>query len=241
MGILGEYPKDTMLARLKQEVANWQQADPRTPVVPALHYIATTAQLAPGKDNTYRLRMPHREIDRTIEYAKEIDALVFIDIQIGHSTLQRELPEFDEYLKRPDFHLGIDPEFSMKDGRRPGAVIGTMDAEDINYVSDHLARIVREHNLPPKMLVVHRFTRGMVTNYRNIKTRPEVQIVIDMDGWGPPNLKLDSYRAYVWEEPVQFSGIKLFYKNDIKAPPHTLMTPQELMKLRPLPMYIQYQ
>jgi hypothetical protein len=241
MGALGEYPKDVMLSKLREEVSRWEKADPETPVVPALHYIATTAQLAPGKDNTYRLRMPHREIDKTIEYAAGIGALVFIDIQVGHSTLQREVPEFLEYLKRPDFHLGIDPEFSMKDGSRPGAVIGSFDAEDINYVSDYLAKIVRENNLPPKLLVVHRFTRNMVTNYRNIRKHPEVQIIMDMDGWGPPKLKTDSYRSYIWQEPVQFAGIKLFYKNDIKAPPYAMMTPQQVMSLRPLPMYIQYQ
>jgi hypothetical protein len=129
----------------------------------------------------------------------------------------------------------------MKDGSRPGAVIGSFDAEDINYVSDYLAKIVRENNLPPKLLVVHRFTRNMVTNYRNIRKHPEVQIIMDMDGWGPPKLKTDSYRSYIWQEPVQFAGIKLFYKNDIKAPPYAMMTPQQVMSLRPLPMYIQYQ
>jgi ribosomal protein S2 len=34
------------------------------------------------------------------------------------------------------------------------------------------------------VLIVHRFTQGMVTNYKKIKTVPEVQVVMDMDGFG---------------------------------------------------------
>lgn len=241
MGILGELPKDSMLKRLKAEVEAWRKADPQTPVLPALHYIAVTAQLSPGRDSGYRLRMPHREIERTLAIAREVGALVFIDIQVGHSTLRRELPEFERFLKMPEVHFGIDPEFSMKGGQRPGAAIGTYDAEDVNYATEYLARIVRENGLPPKILVVHRFTQNMVTNYRKIVKRPEVQIVMDMDGWGAPAKKFDTYQGFIYREPVQFSGFKLFYRNDLKHPPHRLLTPTELLKLRPRPVYIQYQ
>jgi hypothetical protein len=241
MGILGELPKDQMLTKLKGEVAKWEKADPKTPVQPALHYIAVTAQGAPGKDGKYRLRMPFKEIDKVLAMAEEINAIVFIDIQVGLSTIQRELPEFEEYLKKPNVHLGIDPEFSMKGGQAPGKAIGTYDASDINFCTDYLAKLVKENNLPPKIFVVHRFTQAMVTNYRNIKTTPEVQIVMHMDGWGEPAKKVNTYRSFIHKEPVQFTGFKLFYKNDLKRPPHKFMEPQDLMKLKPLPMYIQYQ
>ena len=129
----------------------------------------------------------------------------------------------------------------MKDGSVPGKRIGTFDAEDINIVTEYLAQLVRDNNLPPKILIVHRFTQGMVTNYKNIKLRPEVQIVMDMDGWGPPELKFDTYQHYIRREPVQFTGFKIFYKNDIKRPPHRLLKPEDVMKLKPRPIYIQYQ
>lgn len=241
MGALGEYPKEEMFARLKQEVAEWEKADPATPVVPALHYIAVTAQPKPGADGGYRLRMPHREIEKTLSMAAEIGALVFVDIQVGHSTLREELPALEAFLSLPNVHLGIDPEFSMKGGQRPGAAIGTYDAEDINYASGYLAELVRKKGLPPKILVVHRFTQDMVTNYASIQTRPEVQVVMHMDGWGAPQRKLDTYRAHIQDKPVQYTGFKVFYKNDLKHPPHRLLTPQELVRLQPMPMYIQYQ
>lgn len=240
MGILGELPRKDMLKKLQEEVAVWQAADPSTPVVPALHYIAVTAQGAPGKGGKYRLRMPFHQIDSVLSMAKEINALVFIDVQVGLSTLKDEIPEFEQYLKMPNVHLGIDPEFSMKGGEAPGKVIGTFDATDINYTSNYLADLVKANNIPPKILVIHRFTQKMVTNYKQIKTQPEVQIVMDMDGWGYPAKKMTTYKEFVYKEPIQFTGFKLFYKNDLRDNSR-LMTPQEVLKQKPQPLYIQYQ
>lgn len=241
MGALGEYAPKEMLSRLNAEVKKWEKADPKTPVQPALHYIAVVAQGDPGKDGKHRFRMPEKHIDSVINMAKSINAIVFLDIQVSLSTIREELPLFEKYLKLPNVHLGIDPEFSMKAGAKPGSRIGTYDAADINYCSDYLAKLVKADKLPPKILVVHRFTRKMVTNTQNIKLRPEVQVVMHMDGWGEPELKKGTYRHFIFPEPVQFTGFKLFYKNDLKKAPNRLMTPEELLKLKPQPVYIQYQ
>jgi hypothetical protein len=242
MGILGELPKDLMLRRLQNEVKKWTNADSLMPAIPALHYIAVTAQESPGAAGKYRLRMPFHQIDTVISWAKSIGALVFIDIQVGLSTIQQELPEFDKYLAMPQVHLAIDPEFSMKNGDRPGTAIGSYDAADINYAAGYLVNMVKKYNLPPKILVVHRFTQKMVTNHKQIKLHPEVQIVIDMDGWGTSARKINTYRSYLYPEPVQFTGFKLFYKNDTKRVGQKQeMQPAELLKLTPNPVYIQYQ
>jgi len=241
MGILGELPPKEMLAKLKGEVKNWQKADAKIPVIPALHYIAVVAQGDGGKDGKYRYRMPFKQIDSVLSMAKQINALVFLDVQVSLSNIQSELPLLEKYLLMPNVHFGMDPEFSMKDGSKPGRKIGTYDADDINFASKYLADLVKKNNLPPKILIVHRFTRKMVTNYKNIKLRPEVQVVMDMDGWGEPDLKLGTYRNHIFPEPVQFTGFKLFYKNDIKKAPHHMLTPQEVLKYKPQPIYIQYQ
>jgi hypothetical protein len=80
----------------------------------------------------------------------------------------------------------------------------------------------------------------MVTNATQIRPTPHVQVVMDMDGWGPPWLKFDSYHDYVKAEPVQFTGFKLFYHNDAKKG-DLLLTPTEVLRLNPKPLYIQYQ
>ena len=241
MGVLGEYPEDVMLEKLDGEVKKWEKADPATPVIPALHYIAVTAQESPGKDGKYRLRMPDSQIDEVLRMAEKRHAIVFLDIQVGKSTVQSEVPQLEKYLKMPNVHLGIDPEFSMKTGKRPGTVIGTMDAADVNYTANYLAKLVKENNPPPKILIVHRFTEDMVTDYKQIKPLPEVQIVMAMDGWGSPAKKLNTYQQVIYQEPVQFAGFKLFYKNDLRAPSTHMLTPSEVLKLKPQPVYIQYQ
>jgi hypothetical protein len=241
MGVLGEYPTDEMFARLQAEIKKWEAADSTIPVLPALHYIAVTAQGYPGKGDKYRLRMPFKQIDSVIRMAARINALVFLDIQVGMSTVQDEIPLLEPYLKMPQVHLGIDPEFSMKTGKKPGSVIGTMNDSDINFAIRYLSNLVKANQLPPKILIVHRFTQAMVRNYKNIKPDPQVQVVIDMDGWGAQSRKLTTYHEYVSREPVQFTGFKLFYKNDFREPNSRMMTPAEVLKLKPKPVYIQYQ
>lgn len=242
MGVLGEYPEAQMLDMLRREQQKWEAADPTTKTVPAINYIAITAQELPGREGNYMLRMPDTQIDKALEIASKIEGgIVILDIQIGFSTLEKELPLLEKYLAMPNVHLGLDPEFHMIGDDPPGHVIGSFDARHINYAAEYLAELVRKHDLPPKVIIVHRFTQKMVTNYQNIKPLPEVQIVMDMDGWGPPAKKINTYKSFIYPEPVQFTGFKIFYKNDLKPPSDRLLTPQDLLKLTPRPSFIQYQ
>jgi hypothetical protein len=241
MGVLGQYPEDQMLAKLDATVKEWQAADPNTPVMPAIHYIVSTAQGTPQKDGSYSLLMPDDQIDYALELANKIHGVVFLDFQVGKSTVQRELPLYEKYVAMPNVHIGVDPEFSMKDGAPPGKEIGTLDATDINWVIQYMDGIVKENKLPPKILVIHRFTEDMVTNTSLIKPTPNVQFVMDMDGWGTQEKKYGTYTNVVAAEPVQFTGFKLFYKNDNLPPSTGMLTPAQVLKLTPAPIYIQYQ
>ena len=243
MGILGELPPDQMLARLDQLVAEWQAADPTTPVQPALQLVTVVAQGRPGKDRLYRLRMDTTLIQRVYGWAQRKHAILILDIQAGHSGMEKELSWLLPWLARPDVHLAMDPEFYMhynREGRAPGTRIGAMDASDVNYAIGELAKLVTEYHLPPKVLIVHRFTRNMLQNAEKIRLDPRVQVVINMDGWGPPWHKFDTYALAEIAEPVQFTGFKLFFHNDTRKG-DSLLTPREVLSLRPRPVYIQYQ
>jgi hypothetical protein len=72
---------------------------------------------------------------------------VFLDIQVGHSTVKTEVTELEPYLALPNVHLGIDPEFSLKNGEL-GTKIGSFTADDINDAIDILADIVKKTSLP---------------------------------------------------------------------------------------------
>lgn len=236
MGVMGEYPQDVMLKMLSKEVDAFNVADPETPVQPGLHLIATVAQNAPGKDRLYRAQMSDSLISYWCDLADSLGYVIFLDIQIGRSTLDAEIKPLLPFLRRKHVHLAIDPEFAMKGDGVPGKKIGSLDASQINSTINVLADLVQENNIPPKVLVIHRFTQRMVTNSRLIKPVPEVQVVMNMDGFGAPHLKRDSYRAYVRMQPVQFTGFKLFYKND-----KPIMTRKEVVELDPSPVFITFQ
>ena len=236
MGILGELPPEQMMARLDSTAQTWAEADSTTTVIPALHLIVTVAQGSEGRDGMHRLRMTDSLIERVARWAESRQWLLFLDIQVGRSTVQAELPRLIPYLERPYVHLALDPEFAMKGGARPGKKIGTMDASEVNFAIGMLADIVQRTHVPPKVLVVHRFTEGMLTNADKIISDPHVQVVIDMDGFGPPALKRSTWRHVIQREPVQYTGFKLFYKND-----KPMLTPRQVIGLYPSPLYIQYQ
>ena len=108
MGVLGEYPPKEMLQKLQVECKKWQAADPTIPVLPCLHYIAVTAQGAPGKDGKYRARMPFKHIDSILHMAARINAIVFLDIQVGFSNVQTEVPQLEKYLKMPKVKIPLE-------------------------------------------------------------------------------------------------------------------------------------
>jgi len=236
MGILGQIPKDQMLARLEETATAWAEADPGRKVMPALHLIATVAQGKPGGGAKYRLRMGDSVINEVARWAEERGWIMFLDVQIGHSTVEAELKPLLPFLARPYVHLALDPEFAMTKGGVPGKRIGTLDASHVNHAIGVLAGMVDSLKLPPKVLVVHRFTQPMLTKASLIRLDPRVQVVIQMDGFGSPAHKQDAYKFFIVREPVQFTGFKLFYKND-----KPMMTPEQVIGLWPSPLYVQYQ
>jgi len=241
MGALGEYPPEEMKRRLLADVAKWEEVDPDTPVVPAIDYVAMVAQAEAGNDGMYRTMMPDEHIDKAHRLAKEVNGILILEVQSGLADLQTEIERFEPWLKEPDVHLAIDPEFAMHNGSKPGSVVGMVNAQDINTAAQYLKDLALEHNLPPKVLLVHRFTQDMVQDYADIEPNEYTQIVMVMDGWGPPANKIGTYYHITEPEPVQFTGFKIFYGNDMKPPSTRLLTPEEILDLTPTPLFVQYQ
>jgi hypothetical protein len=194
-------------------------------------------------DGKFRRRENPQTIEEAHKWAQSRQGLLFLDIQAGRSTLQQELPMLVPYLERPDVHLGVDPEFYMhykREGIRPSVKVGQMMSSDVNGVIQALDKLGRDKNLPPKILVVHRFRADMLPDAEHIKPTPRVQVVMHMDGWGPAWLKFDSYKDYIVRHPVAFTGFKVFYHHDAKGG-DAILTPLEVLRLLPHPFYIQYQ
>jgi hypothetical protein len=221
MGILGTFggDKQALLAAMRKEQAAYEAADPSRPVILAIELIASVAQNWPADDNTYLLHTDRKVLDEYARFCEENGLLLILDLQIGHSTVQKEIERVRPWLEKPFVHLALDPEFAMPPGVVPGEEIGGLDAADITYAQDTLGQIVDALGLPPKILIVHRFTEGMIRNDEQLEPIPGVQLVIDFDGFGEPAVKVDLYEHFVRDRGVQFGGIKIFYNQD--QPPLT--------------------
>lgn len=234
MGVLGRYDPETVVAKLKAQADEYASLSDR-PIQPALQMVAIVAQASAGRDGMYRAKMDDSVIEEWAQLAERHGMLFILDLQVGRSTVQAEVNSVRRFLERPNVHLALDPEFDMGPSQFPGQQIGSTDARHINWTVDFLSNIVAENNLPNKILIVHQFMESMITNRAAIKTDPRVDVVIDVDGFGGQAAKLSKYN-YFQSEPVQFAGIKLFYREDTN-----LFAPEQIMQLSPTPDLIIYQ
>jgi hypothetical protein len=235
MGILGRHQGADLAARLKKQAEAYAPLTGKK-VLPAYHLVATIAQPAAGKDSKWRRRETKALIRSLLDQARTNGFKLILDIQPGRSTVRAEMEYLKEYLEDPDVYLALDPEFAMPEGEIPGRKIGRMTARDVNDAIEFLDKIIREKNLPPKVLIVHQFTMNMLRDKHDIGDSPLVDVVLDMDGFGDQPLKKAMYKTIVARRPLEFPAIKLFYKEDTN-----LMGEKDVMKLEPEPAVVIYQ
>lgn len=238
MGVIGQYGDDMngLITALRTQAAAVEAADPSRPVIPAIELITSVAQSEPGADGTYLLHTDRAQLDYFAKLTADNGMILILDVQIGHSNVQDEIELVRPWLELPNVHLALDPEFAMAPDQVPGQAIGGIDASDVAYAQQVLAEISAEKGIPPKVLIVHRFTEGMIRNAEQLTPVGGVQLVIDFDGFGDPATKAALYNVFITDDPVQFGGIKLFFKQD-----DPILTPQELMELGPPPDVVIYQ
>lgn len=226
MGILGELEPSSLVSAVEEEAAAYDSLNGVRDVRPAMHIVYGTAQADPGREGLYLLYVDGRTMQEYLDLACENGLLVFIDLQIGRSSVEAEVEKVLDYLEMPNVHLAIDPEFAMPPGEIPGESIGTVDAADVNAAQSIVEDLVQERGLTDKIVMVHRFTEDMVTRPELIETYPHVRLVMDMDGFGPSEIKRVKYGWYA--EPWDYKGIKLFFQHD-----PDLMTPSQVLELDP--------
>jgi hypothetical protein len=233
LGTLGIGTPDQAGRRLDKMAAKYK-AD--RPVLPAMELIATVAQASPGADGTYRARQPADLIDRYLAAARKAHALLILDIQPGRSPFMREVHAYARWLREADVGIALDPEWSMAPGQVPGSVIGSTDASIVNHVQAYMAKIVEAHNLPQKLLIVHRFTTEMIQHARTLKQYPGVALTVNVDGFGDRENKVSKYDLFSTRKPGRYNGFKLFFHEDTG-----LMTPRSVLRLIPRPDVVVYE
>ena len=236
MGVLGQYSMKEMVSRLKQQAAAYSAADPSHPAIPTIELIASVAQRAPGPNGQYILQTPRNVIERYAKLAKDNGCLLLLDVQLGTASVDQEVKLLTPFLKRPYVHLAIDTEYSVGPGQVPGVNLGSVDASEIMAASRTLTRLVEKEKIPAKVLVIHQFAEGIVTNKDQLHPTPHVEMVLNADGFGSPANKISKYNQLVRNEAPQYGGFKLFYTQDVP-----LLQPDTVLNLQPAPAVVNYQ
>jgi hypothetical protein len=237
LGALGIGSPDSAARRLARQARPYRERG--RPVLPAFELISTVAASAPGPHGEYSQRQTARVISRYLRAARRHKALLILDIQPGRSPFMREVRALRRFLVEPDVSLALDPEWSMAPGQLPGKQIGSTDAATVNDVSRYLSRLVKQRNLPQKLLVVHRFTQEMIRSEEQLVRTPGVALVVNVDGFGDQPIKVAKYHDFTSDRRaarVRLNGFKLFYREDTN-----LMRPRKVLRLKPSPDLVVYE
>jgi hypothetical protein len=233
LGALGIGTPTAAARRLERQARPYGRAD--RPMLPALELIAVIANAHAGDDGMYRSRQEDAVIRRYLRAARRAKALLLLDIQPGRSDFFTETTRLEKWLKEPDVSLALDPEWRVGDGEVPGQVIGHVSSREVNATSAWLAQLVARENLPEKLFVIHQFTDDMV-DHTKLKQRDRLATVLNVDGFGEPGIKKAKYRRFAREAREFHPGFKLFFEEDTD-----LMTPRQVMRMRPRPDLIVYE
>ncbi len=236
LGVLGSGDLDVVTAQLEAQATRYDRLNGDLGVVPALHLVYAVAQWQPTDNGRYLQYVDEATVERYVTFTEARGLLLFLDLQIGRGSVESELQRVLPYLRHPHVHLALDPEFATGPGQVPGIELGSLRAAEINRALADLDSLVRRERLPSKLLIVHQFTDSMVPDGWAIERRPNVELIIDMDGFGPAAIKAATYLRYALRPYASHAALKLFFQHD-----PDLMSEQEVLALKPPPSVIIYQ
>jgi hypothetical protein len=234
LGVLGIGSPRTAARKLERQARPYARGGRK--IIPAFELIAAIVTSEAGDGGDHSIRQEPDTIRRYLRAARAHDMLLLLDIQPGYAPFLQEVQALERWLREPDVSIALDPEWSMDPPQLPGQEIGSTDAATVNDVSRYLSRIVRRHDLPQKLLVVHRFTGDMIENEDDLKRHPGVALVVNVDGFGDQPNKISKYNEFTRGKRDRHHGFKLFYEEDVN-----LMNPREVLRLKPQPSLVVYE
>jgi hypothetical protein len=237
MGILGKYPLEELDDKLTKLAGEYAALNGGRGIRKAFYIIYGTV----WPEGEIGILKEQVLLDY-IEYALSRDILVFIDHQIGRYNPIDALKKMLPYLRYPNVHLALDPEWRTA---KPMREIGAVTAEEINQAQRVMEDYLVEHKLPgERMLVIHQFNWRMIRNREDILSNfHKVRLVHCADGFGSPFLKKQSYAYNAQAANMPVKGFKLFYNFNIPGAGYDepLLKPKEVFELTPRPYIIMYQ
>jgi hypothetical protein len=237
MGILGRYSVEELEPILLEWAAKYDAANGERAIVPVLYLIYGTVW--PGGDIGY---LSDKTIERYIRFAQARNWLVFIDHQIGRFGVGDAMKRLLPWLKYPNVHLALDPEWRTD---QPMRVIGSVTGDELNEAQETMRAYLESERIPGyRMLVVHQFNAYMITNRGKIRTDFDpVTLIHCADGFGPPSEKRASYGFNAEAANMPLKAFKLFFKSNFEFAGYDdpLLEPREVFALKPRPVFVMYQ
>lgn len=238
LGLMGEQPPAEAAARVEELVAQYQPLEEQ-PVIPAFEIIVTVASGDPGDDGNYSNEFPVEDYVSYIDAITEAGGYAVLDLQSGRATFLEQAKLYEELLKRPNVGLAIDPEWRIGPDEMPMQRIGNTTAEEVNEVSQWLADLTADNNLPQKVFIVHQFQSGMIEGRENVDTsHPELAFVLHADGHGTPDLKFGTWN--VLQQGLVGEWF-MAWKNFIDEDTPTFTPEQTYTEVDPRPWFVSYQ
>jgi hypothetical protein len=189
----------------------------------------------------YSTMHPPSRFAEYVEYAEEIDGYVTLDFQPGRNDFLYQVRQYEELLRHPNVGVALDPEWRLGPDEKHLEQIGGVSAAELNDVINYLADFVRDQGLPQKLVLLHQFRVGMITERDTLVDRDEIALVIQMDGEGQGGLSVkdDTWRAITagTEDAHWWWGWKNFFERDNPGP----NSPADTLSKDPEPVYISYQ
>ncbi|MDR1901723.1 MAG: hypothetical protein LBQ88_05495 [Treponema sp.] len=237
MGILGRYTMEDLNVRLSNLAEEYRAVNGGKGVIKAFYLIYGTVW-PKGEIGILKESV----LQEYLDYALKNDILIFLDHQIGRYHPADALKKMLPYLKYPNVHLALDPEWRTT---KPMQEFGSVTGEEINQVQQIMEDYLIEQQIPgERMLVIHQFHYSMIKNRENIVSNFEkVRLIHCADGIGHPALKRESYAFNAKAANIPIKGFKLFYNFNIPGAgfDKPLLTPKEVYELNPRPYIIMYQ
>ena len=238
LGILGEQGLEESIARAEGLAAAYEPLTDRT-VLPGFEIITTVASGSPTDDGDFSSEPDAEGLRPWVEAAGEAGLYVVLDLQPGRDTFPTQLAQYESLLEYPWVGLALDPEWRLEPDQRHLVNIGQVEAAEVNDVVDELVRICDEHDLPPKLLILHQFRLDMILNRDDVDTtRPEVTVLIHADGQGSQPAKQATWRTLHQNAP---EGVFWGWKNFIDEDAPMLTPEQTMQQVDPVPDLVSYQ
>ncbi len=238
LGMLGEQSARDSVARVRSLVADYASASTDR-FVPAFEIIATIASGSAGADGRYSTRTSIGVLEPWVDTAQDAGVYVVLDLQPGRTDFLTQARSYERLLTRPHVGLALDPEWRLGPGQVHLRQIGSVGIDEVNEVGAWLAALVRDHDLPPKVLTLHEFSLGMIRDRERLDTSlDEVQWLLHADGQGSQPAKQATWAALRRTLPA---GVWLGWKN-FEDEDHPMLTPaQTLAQVHPTPSFVSYQ